>query len=136
MLNKWQDSLSQEDLRILTCDGKFDPPFMPSYSAMVRIADDHYEGRVGYGNGTEHHIGLFIDKGDWQAALYIELNGKRGKFSHMESLTIGIPWETIKERLKMNFAWDAHLLSVSVKKILNRVNIGLPPNWERPKGYW
>lgn len=134
-LNEWQQTLTDEDRKRLTCNGTFPLPHLPSYSKMVEIKPGAYYGALGYGNGTEHTILVVLDQYSHGGCVHIGVK-ERGfyNFDLQEAQSSGVAWPYIVEKLKI-LEWEAHLLSVHLRTLLRRVGSGQSPYWERPAKY-
>lgn len=131
----WTDSMSEDDLKRLTCDGRYPIPELPSYSRMTEIKPGVYYGAIGYGNGTEHTVLVALDPYNHGGCVHIGVK-ERGfyNFNLQEAQSSGIAWPYIVEKLKI-LEWEAHLLSVNIRMLLRRVGSGQSPYWDRPRQF-
>ena len=72
-LNEWHKTLTEDYVRLITCNDIFPLPSMPMYSKVKRFGALEYFGAIGYGNGTEHKV-LLVEDGD-DGILHIGIHG-------------------------------------------------------------
>lgn len=134
-LNAWQKTLTVEEVERLTSKGTFRLPEMPSYSRMVCINNGTYYGAIGYGNGTEHTVLLVVDQHSHGGCIHLGVRGYGYyNFDLQEAKTSGVAWPYIREKLSIG-EWEAHLLSIAIKTVLQRVFGGRMPYWDRPAAF-
>lgn len=131
-LNPWQQTLTEDYKKLVTCNGVFPVPLMPMYSKVKQFGALEYFGAIGYGNGTEHKVLIVTDYDD--GILHIGIHGYGYYTFKLDEARQGIAWPYLREKLKIG-EWECHLLSVAVITILARIDNDESPAWERPIEY-